>query len=159
MRLALLRHGIAEDDAATDFERPLTREGREEVAILVDALAAQGWRPGSILHSPLVRARQTAEVAHHRFPGVPRQALDEIAYGDIPAILYAVSGWADPLLVGHEPTFSRLAASLLGAPAGTIRVDRGSFALFELDRVPPTRPATLLYLSPPRRRSGLGAPG
>lgn len=156
MRLALLRHGIAEDDADTDFARRLTEEGRHEIAALVEELAHQGWRPGAILHSPLVRAAETAAIVHTRFPELPRQAMEEIAYGDLPAILYAVAGWSDPLLVGHEPTFSRLAAHLVGARSGSMHIDRGGFALFEVDRLPPTRPATLLYLTPPRRRRGLG---
>lgn len=156
MRLALLRHGIAEDDAPTDYERRLTEEGRHEVATLVDELALQGWRPGAILHSPLVRAAETAAIVHARFPDLPRQPMEEIAYGDLQAILYAIAGWSDPLLVGHEPTFGHLAAHLVGARYGSMHIDRGGFALFEVDRLPPTRPAKLLYLTPPRRRRGLG---
>lgn len=155
VRLALLRHGIAEDEAATDFERRLTEEGREELLRLVDELADMGWKPGAILHSPLVRTAETAAIVHRRFPQVPKLAVDEIAYGDLPAILYATAGWSDPLLVGHEPTMGRLAARLVGAPPGTMRFDRAGFGLFELDQLPPSRPGVLVYLSPPRRRAVL----
>jgi len=62
MKLYLLRHATAVDVALSDAERELTREGREEARIAGAALAELGVKVSHILTSPLVRARQTAEI-------------------------------------------------------------------------------------------------
>lgn len=150
MMLSLLRHGIAEDVAATDFDRRLTREGCEQVERVVLALAATGWAPGAILHSPYVRTTETARLVQARFPKLPREPLEDLAIGSIEAILRACTRFDHPLLVGHEPTMGNLASRLIGAPMGAIRFDRAGFALLDIDRIPTTRPARLVaFIQPP----------
>ncbi len=149
MRISLLRHGIAQASAATDFDRELTQEGWLQLENVLDTLIAGGWAPGSILHSPLVRTSQTAASVHARFPHVPCIALDALALGSIDPILMACSRRQDPLLVGHEPTMGDLCGRLLGAPTGAVRFERAGFALLEVDRLPTTRPARLLAFLPP----------
>lgn len=155
MRLALLRHGIAEDAADSDFDRALTDEGHAGVIAQIERIADQGWRPGAILHSPLVRTTQTARHLHARFPDVPMVSLEALALGFYDPILRAAAGATDPVLVGHEPTMGNLCARLIGAPTGAIRFERAGFALLDVDRLPSTRPARLLlFLPPPRRYLG-----
>lgn len=149
MRISLLRHGIAEDDAATDFDRELTQEGWMQLETVLDSLLARGWSPGTILHSPLIRTSQTAASVHARFPHIPCIAMDALALGSIDPILMAASRYPDPLLVGHEPTMGNLCGRLLGAPSGAIRFERAGFAYLEVDRLPTTRPARLLAFLPP----------
>lgn len=149
MRIGLLRHGIAEDASHGDFDRRLTREGWEQTRRLVDTLAACGWKPGTVLHSPYVRTAETALIVRARWPDVAQHALDDLAIGSMDAILRACATFPDPLLVGHEPTMGNLTARLVGAPSGSIRFERAGFALLEVDRLPTTRPAHLLvFLSP-----------
>lgn len=149
MRIGLLRHGIAQDAAASDFDRALTRAGYAQVHALVEALVAARWAPGSILHSPYVRTTETAEVVHAHYPEVPCLALDALAIGSMDAILQACAAHPDPLLVGHEPTMGLLCGKLMGATAGAVRFERAGFALLEVDRLPTTRPARLLvFVSP-----------
>src|SRR6185436_3496825 len=87
MEIYLLRHGIAvERDAhrGPDEERALTDEGRRKVRRGAEAMRAMKLSCDVILSSPLVRARQTAEivaeslrlkkqlqVTEHLAPGVP----------------------------------------------------------------------------------------
>jgi phosphohistidine phosphatase len=71
MRLILLRHGIAADlrdtppradgRPTTDADRPLTERGRRRLKRAARGLRRLGVRPDRILHSGLVRARETAE--------------------------------------------------------------------------------------------------
>src|SRR6202043_1937585 len=79
MKLYLLRHATAVDVASSDAERELTREGREEARIAGAALTELGVKLSRILTSPLVRARQTAEIVAKvlKFPG-DVEPLDEL---------------------------------------------------------------------------------
>ncbi|MDP2308998.1 MAG: histidine phosphatase family protein [Pseudomonadota bacterium] len=156
MRISLLRHGIAEDNAATDFDRELTPEGWLQLERVLDTLVGGGWSPGTILHSPLIRTTQTAASVHARFPHIPCIALDALALGSIDPILMAASRHPNPLLVGHEPTMGNLCGRLLGAPTGAIRFERAGFAYLEVDRLPTTRPARLLAFLPPEWTEGRG---
>jgi phosphohistidine phosphatase len=149
MRIGLLRHGIAADEAASDFERELTSEGWIELDRLLNTLVHTPWRPGAILHSPAVRTTQTALAVHSRFPTLPLLPTDALALPSLERILQEAARHPDPLLVGHEPTMGNLCARLLGAPTGGIRFERAGFALIEVDRLPATRPARLLtFVSP-----------
>ncbi len=115
MRLWLLRHGEAESHARTDAERELTRHGRQEVRQVAIHLAGRPLR--TILCSPYLRARQTAELMEDLLDGVPelavadwlvpdsdpRRALDQLAeYGE-----------DELLLVSHQPFVGALAGLLI----------------------------------------------
>lgn len=143
MRIGLFRHGVAEDIARSDFDRRLTPGGRAEVVRVGELLYRAGYRPGCILHSPLIRAEQTAAALHERFPEVANTEFEALAYGNLDDILRQIAGMTDPLLVGHEPTLGLLVARLIGAPSGSTQVERSGFALVDVDRIPTTRPAML----------------
>lgn len=159
MRLTLLRHGTA-DSASWDHGRRLTAEGRAEVAWVADTLITSGWRPGIILVSPLIRAQQTAEIVAERLdqrrkegePEPPLVTTEVLASGSVDSLLWLAADQPDPLLVGHEPTLGMFAARLMGAPMNALPVDRAGVVIFEVDRLPSTRPARLLLWTSPRWR-------
>ena len=62
MRVTLIRHAEAGDDAPRDESRALTVRGRADARRLGRALARRGVRFTLIVTSPLVRAVQTAEI-------------------------------------------------------------------------------------------------
>ncbi len=66
MKLYLTRHGIAIDhiggEIKNDWQRPLTEEGRKETKAVASALKKIGIRADLIVSSPLIRAKQTAEI-------------------------------------------------------------------------------------------------
>src|SRR5665213_3672830 len=64
MRLYVMRHGPAEDQAASgrDEDRALTTSGRERVRGVARLLASEAELPSRILTSRLVRATETAEI-------------------------------------------------------------------------------------------------
>ncbi len=63
-QLYLIRHGIAAErtEYTNDVDRPLTQIGREKTTKVAQRLKAIGVNFEVILTSPLVRARQTAEI-------------------------------------------------------------------------------------------------
>ncbi len=116
-----MRHGPAEDEAASgnDADRALTPAGRERVRQVVRHLIDRGKTPRIVMSSPLVRARQTAEI-------VSEEAGLSVAGIELKKEL-AMTGHARDLvreivdskrkrtiLVGHEPELSALIFELTG---------------------------------------------
>ncbi|HUI05986.1 MAG TPA: phosphohistidine phosphatase SixA [Verrucomicrobiae bacterium] len=141
MRLYLLRHASASDVAPSDAERQLTKEGEEESRIAGAALAELGVQPAHIFSSPLVRARQTAQIAAKelKFSG-DLGTLDELL-NDTPtsSLLKALKSFditSELLLIGHVPSLSEHLASVVGAknPAG-FPFGKGSLACIELKQL------------------------
>jgi len=138
MQIYLLRHGIAEELAASgkDADRKLTPEGRKRLTAILKRAAAGGVEPSLILSSPLVRARQTAEMAAKGL-GYTREILltNALEPGGTPEGVWdelrAHRGEPQVLLTGHEPLFSQLGAYLLGAP--TLEIDFKKGALLRVD--------------------------
>lgn len=149
MLVAILRHAAAEEHAPSDFHRRLTKQGRQDLERLLDHLQKTPWRPGILLSSPLIRAEQTADCVAARYPDVPRITTEVLAMGSAESLQWIAADHPNPLLIGHEPTLGQFGCRLLGAPSSALPLDRAGFALFEVDRLPTTRPARLLlYLSP-----------
>jgi phosphohistidine phosphatase len=162
MELLIVRHGIAVEPGTggmSDGERPLTDEGKKKFREAARGLAKILPVPDVLLSSPLVRARQTAEIAAAAWKKV-RVVLDErLAGGSVDDILSAVSEHAKGdlvVVVGHEPDVSHLAAKLLGTGHATrLAFKKGGAALFEVsDR--PQRGGTLLWFASQRLLRGLG---
>jgi len=145
MKLYLLRHGTASDMASSDAERELTREGEEEAKIAGSALAELGVKPSHVLSSPLVRARQTAEIAARamKFRGEV-ELLDELTNGtSTPALLKVLQSYSSQeeiLLVGHMPSLSEHLAALIGSksPQG-LPLGKGSIVCIDADQIRPGR--------------------
>src|SRR5258705_10867269 len=72
MKIILARHAAAEDKAASDAERRLTPEGREQAAVMGRLIAATIERVDQIWTSPLPRALETAEIAAKVLGVVPK---------------------------------------------------------------------------------------
>ena len=117
MELLLVRHAIAaeRDHAAyrDDRARPLTAEGRKRMTEVAAGLA-QLVTPTDVFTSPLLRARQTAEILA-RTLRLKVSELDSLGNGDHPATLAAVAQRTSGtvVLVGHEPWMGELLSYLL----------------------------------------------
>ncbi len=112
VRLYLVRHAKAAPGDPDEL-RPLTPEGREQARLLGERLA--GERPDAVVTSPLLRARETAEVLARAcgLEAVPDERLAPGATsGD--ARLAAAGLGERIVLVGHQPDFGRIAAALTG---------------------------------------------
>lgn len=135
--LYLIRHAIAFERGPKwpdDTKRPLTKDGIEKMHRAARGLSALGVDCGVLLSSPLVRARQTAEIvaaACKRPPKIvetPELAPDQGP--DAVAGIVNASKAPEIGLVGHEPDLGQLAAWLIGAPrpipfkkGGVARID------------------------------------
>lgn len=133
LTLWLARHGEAVDPdrANSDFDRALTESGRRKLTETASWLLDREQAPELVLHSPLVRARQTAEtiaaviddasvpvrVEHRLSPGIDTDEL----------LTYLSSTTAERILcVGHQPDMSRCAAEMIGG--GHIQYYPGTIA-------------------------------
>lgn len=132
MRLLLVRHAIAADASefhGRDEARPLTADGRRRFERGARALAALEPELALVLSSPLVRARQTADLIAEAYVEPPQRGeLASLAPGGAPRETLAALAKRRTLqaiaLVGHEPSLSALEALLL---TGSER----SFAIFK----------------------------
>jgi phosphohistidine phosphatase len=124
MLLYFVRHGLASWPFWTgdDSERPLTAEGVRRMEAAAMGLKRRGVQPESILHSPLLRARQTAEIiATHldrlqflRLNPALAPGFDHSAYL---ALRAEVDGSLDSLMVvGHNPDMADVVLALTGQP-------------------------------------------
>jgi phosphohistidine phosphatase len=140
MLLHLLRHAHAGDPATwegPDEARPLSDKGRGQAERLGKFLARVGFRADPIVTSPKRRALETAEiVARHLETAV---TVDDRLAGslDLPALealLHAHGGPQRPMLVGHDPDFSELLATLCAAE---IPMRKGALARVEVGALRP----------------------
>ena len=158
MNLYLLRHGIAAERGAgryrNDAERPLTAKGRRKLRRAAAAMHAMDLSFDVILSSPLVRARQTAELivealhCRHRL-----ELTDLLAPGARIAGLVRRLKQLKPqrvLLVGHEPDLSVLASQLLtGGDGLAITFKKGGLCRLSADQLRAGRCASLDWLLTP----------
>lgn len=159
MDLYFFRHGIAEESAETDFARRLTDEGRAKCRAAAAGLERLGAQFTHIFCSPLVRAKETAELI------VPGRAADEceVLANHPPAELIRelrqLPNSASVLLVGHEPQFSTTIETLLGMEGrGVVDMKKAGLAHLTVDlRAWPGSPAVLRCFLTPRQLRQLGS--
>ena len=127
MDVTVIRHGSAEDRAATDFERALTARGRAEAEAAGDRLARSSLAPPvSIVSSPLVRARQSAEIVARQIGFTGPIDLDEAlvpdgAPGGVRDLVARLGERRHVVLVAHEPILSAACSLLTGGPVTSLR--------------------------------------
>jgi phosphohistidine phosphatase len=155
--LYLIRHGLAEERGPAwpeDSRRPLTDRGMSRLRKEARALDAMAMVFDAVLTSPLVRARQTAEILAGGFePRPPVVTLDALAPdGSAAAVIAALEGQGKRrrlALVGHEPGIGALAARLIGA-RGPIPFKKGAVCRIDVDTFPPVAPGALRWFLTPR---------
>ena len=160
MKLLLLRHAIAvpaDTSGIADEDRPVTSKGRKRFKKAARGLAEIVSTPDLLLVSPLLRARETAELAGKVW-GLKATPEPLLAGGTPEALLAAVAAHSKPnvvVLVGHEPDLSRLLAHLIGGNGERLSFKKGGAALVELDD-DTTSSGRLIWFMPPRLLRSLG---
>jgi phosphohistidine phosphatase len=156
MRLLFIRHAIAVDadtSGLRDHDRPLTAEGEQLFRQTARMLARATDKPRAILTSPLLRARQTADIAAQAFGDMRPTIVPALAEGDWPGIRRALAAYKRDdtvALVGHESWMSTITARLLGSDdQRAFDYRKGGVALVEVDDVDVCK-GTLLWFIPPR---------
>ena len=118
-QLYILRHGIAFPPGTPEYseeERPLTDQGKCRMKQIARGMRRLGIRPDRIFCSPLVRAKQTADIVAKVLKKQEQLVVtDELradrASSSVRAWLSEVSD-EDVMVVGHNPTLSDLIAEL-----------------------------------------------
>jgi len=160
MNLFLLRHGLAverdEFDYASDADRPLTPKGRKQLRTIAAALRKMGLHFDAILSSPLVRARETAEIIAAELKSRKHLSLaDELKPGtDAKRLVHKLAHQKpapkNVLLVGHEPDFSELISLLATGHAGAgFALKKGGLANLEIEKLRFGQCALLAWLLTP----------
>lgn len=138
MNLLLIRHATADLHGLPggDYVRALIPKGQAQARRVGQFLKAQDLIPDLVLASPVLRAKETAELLAEE--GCPKPVTESwLACGMRPETalreLAAYRELAAVALVGHEPDFSSLVEHLLGASAGSILVKKTSLISLTLD--------------------------
>lgn len=150
--LSIIRHAWAEDPGpgVDDAARRLTKRGRKRFARFVRRLSAAGFGVDLVASSPLVRARETAEILVEELAiDRPVAIVDGLAPG---SDWQALVEWtiqqdaARVAWVGHAPCVGRLAALTIGDGTAAIRMSKGAVASIRLDDGP-GQPGELEWLA------------
>jgi phosphohistidine phosphatase len=128
MRLYFVRHGKAEQSAASDEQRQLTAEGQARLATEAQVIARLGIHPQVIYSSPRIRAQQTAQIIAQAL-GMTITVQEALDYGfnrdAVAALIRDLDASAELMFVGHNPTLPQVVHSLTGS---SIEMKTGSLA-------------------------------
>lgn len=158
----LIRHAIAAErgeEWPDDDKRPLTARGVARFKETVEGLKKLEAGIDEIFTSPLVRAKQTADLLAAGLPGKPTvKILDALAPGHTPGSLMAqlarTARRRRIALVGHEPSLGELAAHLIGA-GRALPFKKGGVCRIDVESLTSRRPGALTWFVQPKMLRGL----
>ena len=165
MDVILFRHGIAVDAnnwKGDDSTRPLTPEGADRTKQGAQGLSRLKVQPDHVFSSPLVRARQTAELVKAQLAVPTKIELVEDLLPDAPpdallARLANLPARSVVLCVGHEPHLSTtLSVMISGKTAASIEMKKAAACGVGFVGVPKAGVGVLQWLLPPRILRVLG---
>ncbi|MEZ5501912.1 MAG: histidine phosphatase family protein [Halioglobus sp.] len=161
MIVTIWRHGEAEA-GANDPLRELTETGRDDVGFGCRQLHRVCTdrkipHPGKILHSPLLRTLQTAEIvaaAYTHAGVVPVAALQpggtvKAVATEVGALVASHPANVHWLLVSHQPLVSRLVDHYLGDKGRVPALPPGGLATLSMDELGPGCAQLLFWAFPP----------
>ena len=167
MQLLVIRHAAAEDKdewsktGKSDDERPLTADGAKDMAKAAKGLRAIIPEVDLIATSPLVRARQTAQIVASAL------GLNHVDVADVLIPEASFSGFVTWLVghkdeetvavVGHEPHLGILITWLLsGVEEPRVEMKKGAACLIEFEGKPAKGKGVLRWSVPPGLLRRLG---
>ena len=133
-KLLVVRHAPAEE-ASPALRRPdpaLSSEGERLFARFVSSLKGMNWPFDLVLQSPLLRARQTADILCSGFEAKKKQtSLNLKPLASAQELFYELesSSWKCAAIVGHQPFLSKWLLFALPAGAAMISPSRGSMTV------------------------------
>jgi len=156
MKVLLVRHAIAldrETPGLADALRPLTEEGAQRFEKTARGIAAL-LTADVVFASPLLRAKQTAEILARHWPGVTLKESDPLGTGSriqFEDSLGRLKANTMVAAVGHEPHVSEWTAEWLGATRGeAFAFKKGGVALIEFDGPVVKRGGRLVFSLAPK---------
>ena len=163
MDCVLLRHGIAverDEWEGPDADRPLTEKGKRRVRGVAAGLSRLYVQPTHVLSSPLIRAIETAKIAHSSLRVSSAVRIVDELLPDAPpdrllSILHDLPPESCVLCVGHEPQLGMAASVLLsGRASASFPLKKAGACLIELS-IPakPGRGVLRWWLTPSQLRA------
>ena len=154
--LYIVRHAIAAERGSEwpdDNKRPLTERGISRFKEAVKGLRRMDVTLDEIFTSPLLRAKQTAELLAAGVEGKPSvKVLEALAPGHSAASVMTQLARAAKrrriAIVGHEPELGELAAHLIGA-GRALAFKKGGICRIDLGSLSSKRAASLAWFLPP----------
>ena len=164
MKLIVVRHGAAmdrEEFAATgepDDLRPLTKKGKNEMESVAEGLRQQVDTLDKLGTSPLVRARETADIIADAYkielPEVTRSLMPGAGFDEFEKWCDGLNNAKTVAVVGHEPHLSTLVTWLLtGDKDSRVRLKKGGACLLEFESEVRKGAGILNWLLTPRQLS------
>lgn len=163
--LYLVRHAIAAErgeDWPDDDKRPLTEQGIARFKESIAGLKELDVVVDEIFSSPLVRAKQTADLLAAGLSGKPSvKILDALSPGHTPESVLAQLARTVRrrriILVGHEPDLGELAAHLIGS-GRALPFKKGGACRIDVESLTSRRAGALHWFVQPKmlRRLGRG---
>jgi phosphohistidine phosphatase len=159
MDLLIVRHAIAFDRDRhrwhEDAARPLSPAGIRRARKAAAGLKKLSPRPQRLLTSPLVRARQTAQILTEVAGWPAAEEAAELSPGEPPlAILDLLAKDRSRLtaVVGHQPGLGQLLAACLLGDGGSLPIEmkKNAVACVSFDGKPRAGRAALKWLATPR---------
>ena len=175
MNLLVIRHAIAEDKEAfaasgrSDDQRPLTESGRSKMRRVAEGLRATCPRIAVLASSPLVRARETADIVAPAFRVARVEIVEALrpegAFDDLVAWLRKRVPPNDQknddttvAIVGHEPHLSGLVTWLMTSRRESrVELKKGGACLLRFEGVPASGAAILRWVLTAAQLRGLAA--
>lgn len=153
MKLYLLRHGDSEARAATDAQRQLTAEGRQEAHAVAVKFADRHIRLDRCISSPYLRAEQTADTFLAELPASPVVEYDAVLTPEKRAfeVMQFLEQFRDEhiLLVSHNPLVSELNAVLVEGDISSMMIlDTCDLVAIDVDVVANGLAHRSFYLTP-----------
>jgi phosphohistidine phosphatase len=133
MKLYILRHGDAIEQGYDDASRPLSPLGQEQARVAATTLRKHTDTLDLILSSPLLRARQMAEIVQKEFPSVNIQTTDYLVSTSDPRQSLQLLNELKKnfiLCVGHQPHVGLLLSQLTDGKQ--FEVKKGTLACVEI---------------------------
>ncbi|HEV2119504.1 MAG TPA: histidine phosphatase family protein [Candidatus Bathyarchaeia archaeon] len=156
MIVHIMRHAPIEfgKDLPKVADRHITPEGRKWARNVVRIAKNElGLNPDWIISSPLLRAKETAEIAAEEFNKPSKLVYDDCLLGEREVNetyerLRKLDKTDSVLLVSHQPLLRNLIADLLGAKS-KVGLYSGAIACVQCDTYPKQGKGILLWLLPP----------
>jgi phosphohistidine phosphatase len=158
VELYLIRHAdalaLGERGVTEDAERPLSEKGEEQAAAAARALKKRGLQLDHLYTSPLLRARQTAEILLKTWSssGLTLATCDALEPGTKPRKLsrFLLKQEGERIgLVGHMPHLADVAAWLIGSKKAQLDIAKAGVLYLRCGDAPGKGLAVLQWLVTP----------
>jgi len=153
MNVCILRHARANFGSKAE-DPPVSPEGEKQLKQVLElAKEGFGFKPTLVVTSPILRARNTADMVRKSFGGtkivVDNCLMPEAKPRDVLAFLSALRKEEEVVLVSHMPLIFELLYELIGG-RGEVELQNGSIAAIEFKGRPQGGKGKLVWLIQPR---------